>query len=212
MIKENQMIKEQSQKHDEMIQTLIDENTKIKEELEKTKNDLEQRKKQLHKYEDSYSFKQDAQKHQINDIDELPEALRELQYEIDELNTNDKNKSSNDKEMEVKLTILAGGLNEYNQLIKKTNNKFISPPIVLSFEDGHSVLITSDGHLQGIGDNSDGRISSNLPKKRITEFTEFTIKDGSGSPLTPISAVCCGYNTLYYAQKKQWKRNATRYL
>ena len=38
-------------------------------------------------------------------------------------------------------------------------------------------------------------------KKVIEDFTDFYIKDGNGSKLTAVSAVCCWYGTLYMFSK-----------
>ena len=114
-------------------------------------------------------------------------------------------------------TIIVGGDDEYNQLGEKPNNKnedgtpVISPPLNLSLDSSsllsysvycdHSVLVTRGGSLLGIGDNSDGRISSSLTKTEISQFTEFSIKDDSGRQLAPISAVCSQCGTLYMFSK-----------
>ena len=116
--------------------------------------------------------------------------------------------SQTEKKPKTATTIIVGGINEYNQLGEKPNNKsenvdgysFISPPLNLSLNfssllsysvySDHPVLVTRGGSLLGIGYNSDGRITSFLKKTEISQFTEFSIKDDSGSQLVPISAVC----------------------
>lgn len=72
----------------------------------------------------------------------------------------------------------------------------------------HSVVVTKSGSLLGIGNNSIGFISSSLKKEKINQFTEFSIKDKKGRQLTPVSAVCCGFSTLYMFSKvdRRWRQ------
>lgn len=62
----------------------------------------------------------------------------------------------------------------------------------------------SDHHkqwLQGVGNNSDGRISNSLAMEKIDQFTEFYIKDSKGFKLSPISVVCNEFRALYLFSK-----------
>ena len=102
--------------------------------------------------------------------------------------------------------IIIGGNNDYNQLGEKSNNQIICPLMksinpfsLLSYSVyyEHSVLIKRDGSLLGVGNNNNGQICDSLPKTKITEFTEFSINDSNGCKLTPVSAVCGDYYTLY---------------
>lgn len=92
-------------------------------------------------------------------------------------------------------------------LLKSRSMKFLVPPMsalaysssLLSFSANclHSVRVTHDGFLIGIGDNSNGRISNSLPRKKIEHLTKFSIDGGSSGLLTAVSAVCLSYGTLY---------------
>lgn len=107
------------------------------------------------------------------------------------------------------------GFNEYNQFGENSRKENqIGDPIILplsksqfnlssllsySCQGFHSVLITRENKLLGIGDNSDGRISVSLPKEKFKEFTTFSIADSRGRSLVPVSAVCSFWCTLYMA-------------
>ena len=65
---------------------------------------------------------------------------------------------------------------------------------------GHRGLVTN-GRSLGVGNNSKGRINSSLLKIKISHFTEFSINDDSGRQLSPVTAVCCFYSTLYMFSK-----------
>lgn len=109
--------------------------------------------------------------------------------------------------------VIVRGLDNYNQLGENLNNNddinqsLIGPPLKLSLDFSsllsysvyyrHSVFVTNGGKLLGIGDNENGRINSILPKAKINQFTEFSIKNESGYQLIPISAVCLDKGTLY---------------
>ena len=114
-------------------------------------------------------------------------------------------------------SIIVAGYDEYNGLGEKPSNQsedgnpIIFPPVKLSFDPSsllsysayceHSVVVTSDGSLKGVGDNRDGQISATLQKTVIDDFTDFCIKDGSGRQLAAVSAVCYAWGTLYMFSK-----------
>ncbi|KAK8835762.1 hypothetical protein M9Y10_040582 [Tritrichomonas musculus] len=76
----------------------------------------------------------------------------------------------------------------YN-LLGKFGKPVIFPPLNSSLDSSsllsysvyfdHTVLVTRGGSLLGIGDNNDGQISSSLMKTKISQFSEFSIKDSS---------------------------------
>lgn len=84
-------------------------------------------------------------------------------------------------------SIIVDGCDEYNGLGEKPNNKgkndisIISSPVKLSFDlssllsysayNYHSVHVTSEGSLKGIGYNRDGRINATLQKTSIEDLT-----------------------------------------
>ena len=116
-------------------------------------------------------------------------------------------------------SIIVGGYDGNNELGEKPNNnnkyghKIISPPVKLSFDPSsllsysaycnHAVLVMSDGSLKGVGYNDGGRISATLQKTTFNDFTDFSIKDGSGRQLAAISAVCCTCGTLHVFKKQR---------
>lgn len=85
-------------------------------------------------------------------------------------------------------TIIVGGDDIYN-LLGKFGKPVIFPPLNSSLDSSsllsysvyfdHTVLVTRGGSLLGIGHNNDGQISSSLMKTKISQFTEFSIKDSS---------------------------------
>ena len=107
--------------------------------------------------------------------------------------------------------LIVCGCDKHNQLGVKPNNiidnydPFVSPPVKFSFDLSsllsyssygyHSVLVTSDGSLKGIGDNLNGQISATLQEKAVDDFTDFCITDGSGRQLAAVSAVCYQFGT-----------------
>lgn len=112
------------------------------------------------------------------------------------------------------------GSNEHSQLGIKSNNKdlidenpCVSPPIdsnfdvslisSLSFYCKHTIIITTGGEIFASGDNSDCSIIGSLPKRDLTEFTKFEIKDAKGNTFYPISAVCGEYFTVYLVSRTQ---------
>ena len=115
--------------------------------------------------------------------------------------------------------IILAGIDINNMLGNKPNNKnkdgkpIISPPLrvpidpfsLLSFSiyNEHSVLLTSDGSIMGIGDNRNGQIYSFIKKANYDHLIKFCIKDRSGNQLDPVSAVCCYSGTLYMLSKKK---------
>ena len=115
--------------------------------------------------------------------------------------------------------LIVCGCDKHNQLGVKPNNiienfdPFISPPVKFSLDlssllsyssfGNHSVLVTSDGSLKGIGSNLNGKISATLQKKEAEDFTDFCITDDSRNHLAAVSAVCYQYGTLYMFSKKQ---------
>lgn len=127
------------------------------------------------------------------------------------------------KHKQITQTVLVGGYNRFNQLDQGSNNKnvynepSIHPPqkssidfsslLSYSVYRNQSVMVTSDGSLLGIGENSDGRISASLQKIKNEQFTEFSITDGDGNKLTPVSAVCCYSSTLYMLKKSSGNGN-----
>lgn len=118
---------------------------------------------------------------------------------------------------------MIGGYDDFCGLGEKPNNKgqyernFIYPPIKMSFDSSsllshsayheHSVLITRYCSLKGIGNNFEQQICHNLGRSCANHFTDFSIEDDSGNQLTPLSAVCTGYGTLYMLSK-----NSRRHL
>lgn len=115
------------------------------------------------------------------------------------------------KNKQISQSVIVCGYNEYNQLGEKTNNKHkrhsISPPVKSSIDFSsllsysisldHSVIVTKNGSIKGIGNNQEGTIMQSLPKNTISQFTEFSIKDEKGNILSPISALCFPRGTLY---------------
>ena len=111
--------------------------------------------------------------------------------------------------------IVVGGYDEYRQIgenpTKKNGSTVIHPPQNLQLDPSsllsysayymHSASVTRSGSLIGVGCNSDGRISSSLAKTVISQFSEFSMKDSSGRPLAPVSAVCTECGTLYMLTK-----------
>lgn len=105
------------------------------------------------------------------------------------------------------------GSNDHSQLGEKSNTKdihgklAINPPInshlkissLSSFScyDSHTVAITNDGELYGVGDNSNGQIIGSLPRKIFKEYAKFDITYNNDVSLHPISAVCGSNFTLY---------------
>lgn len=116
--------------------------------------------------------------------------------------------------------MIVAGLNRYNQLDEKSNSKnaydypTIIPPLkshidvstIISFAtySQHSVWITNDGKAYAIGDNTDGRISSSLPKKQLNEETEIEIKGKDGNLCKFISVVCGAFYTLYQVSSQSY--------
>ena len=112
--------------------------------------------------------------------------------------------------------IVAGGLNVNGGLGAESNSKtpngypIISPPAKLPLDPSslrsysanscHSVAVTNGGSLLGAGAKC--RISSSLGGD-ASHFTEFSIRDSSGSPLDPVSAVCTACGTLYMLAKRR---------
>lgn len=91
-----------------------------------------------------------------------------------------------------KLTTIKDGEPIYHPLNSLINHHILS----FSIFNNHSVIVTSDGLLFGIGNNKDGRICGLLKKECISEFTEFSIPEIDNKQ-TPISAVCTTFGTLY---------------
>lgn len=106
------------------------------------------------------------------------------------------------------------GINEHSQLGIKSNNKdlidenpCVSPPAdsnfdvslisSFSFYCNHTIIITTGGEIFASGDNSECQIIGSLPKRDLTEFTKFEIKDKNGTTFYPISAVCGTNYTVY---------------
>ncbi|KAK8833826.1 hypothetical protein M9Y10_026488 [Tritrichomonas musculus] len=119
------------------------------------------------------------------------------------------------------------GCNDHFQLCIKPNKKGAfgtpcnSPPSTLDVDASsvssfsscfdHSVMITLSGEILAIGDNRDGRISGSLPKKELTEFTKYELKDSKNRHCIPISAVCGFYYTLYLVTIKGTNKNYLAY-
>lgn len=183
-------IQQMKNKYDEMVKEM----NQMKENYEQTKEELEQTK---------------------NNFNQTKEELDQCKKELKQ-----SNEESNQLKKEIKQyakTVLIGGYDKYNQFGENSNNKnkdgypIISPPLITSFDHSsllsysvygwHSVLVKNVGTMQGTGYNGDHRISASLPKTGINQFTEFSIKDGRGHQLSPISAVCCGGATLYMFSK-----------
>lgn len=124
--------------------------------------------------------------------------------------------------------IFVCGCNDCNQLGEQSNNKYpyshpfiwpykksrIDPSTLLSysFYSQHSVIITNDHKLYGIGENSDGIISGSLKRAKINEFTQFSIEDDQGHQLIPISAVCSSLCTLYMVSQKDIEKDRQLYI
>ncbi|KAK8845253.1 putative E3 ubiquitin-protein ligase herc4 [Tritrichomonas musculus] len=105
------------------------------------------------------------------------------------------------------------GTNIYYQIDEHSNCKSafggrcISPPTPISFAASsvsslssylnHTVIVARDGEAYGIGDNSDGRISVNLPLCLLNRFTRINIYDQNNKKCFVISAVCGANYTLY---------------
>lgn len=105
------------------------------------------------------------------------------------------------------------GANEYSQLCADSNNKsasyypVICPPVesrldisqALSYSvyRDHAVWITREMKAHAVGDNSNGRISGDLPKDKLSEESEFEVRDKEGNSYDIISAVCGSWYTLY---------------
>lgn len=198
----------------------VEDVTKITDSTEKLLrkiSELEEENKQLKSQNDN---------EQADKIEKLEENNRQLKSRIEELEAENKkllNSSRRENEEQVKVTeeneakIIVAGNNRYNILCEKTNNKdefdtpITSPPLnssidsssllSYSFYSYFSVLVTRGGSLLGIGNNSNGIISSSLEKTEITQLTEFLIKDENGTKLTPISVVCSSFGTLYMFSK-----------
>lgn len=114
--------------------------------------------------------------------------------------------------------ILVSGDNSNLLLGKDSNNisahgsPVISPPLDLPIDTSsllsysiyynHSLFITNDGSLHGIGDNRNLQISISLPKEKILQTTEFSLKKDQSHQLVPISAVCGRKYTLFMASDK----------
>lgn len=56
--------------------------------------------------------------------------------------------------------------------------------------------VTRSGSMKGVGYNSYGRITSSLSKTNISQFTEFSMNNGSSRPLAPVLAFCTLCGTL----------------
>lgn len=86
-------------------------------------------------------------------------------------------------------------------------NPINSPPMnstfnassILSFSSYYlqTILITNDGSMMAIGNNTKGIINGSFPREIIQNFTKFEIKNQEGKPLFPISAVCGESYSLY---------------
>lgn len=90
-------------------------------------------------------------------------------------------------------SIIVGGYDNCFEIVEKPNNEnedgdpIIHPPVKLSFDPSsllsysaysfHSILVTSDSSLEGVGYNEDGSISATLQKAFIDDFTYFSIKE-----------------------------------
>ena len=113
--------------------------------------------------------------------------------------------------------IKASGSNDHHQLGEKSNNKdivdgseCISPPLIFDINRSklssistymdHTVMTTIDGEAFGIGDNSDGRISSSAPHEVFTKFTKIDLRDSNGEKCASFSAVCGEDYTLYLVE------------
>lgn len=87
-----------------------------------------------------------------------------------------------------KLTNIDNGRITYKPL-----NSIIKHPLLsISIYHDHSVVVTRDGLIYGIGNNNGGQICPSK-KECLLEFTEIPIED----KLIPLSAVCTTYGTLY---------------
>lgn len=186
------------------------ENQELKKENKKQQNKYE---KDMNKFIDELN----QTKQELNEIQtKYEQTKQELKKCKSELNqTKDVSNGHKSDNKQYTQYIIVGGLDDYNQLGEKPNNKnrsqIIHPPVKLPLDPSsflsyavygdHSVLVTSDGSLKGVGYNSDGRISATLQKTKIKDFTNFCIKDGSGRQLAAVSAVCCQYGTLYMFSK-----------
>lgn len=114
-------------------------------------------------------------------------------------------------------SIVVAGCNNDHQLGENPNNMvaygnpIIHPPLNLSLDPSsllsyslcyyNTVVVTRSGSLKAVGSNMGGRITSSFPKPSCDQFTEFSINDGNGHPLAPISAVCTYNGTLYMFKK-----------
>lgn len=110
------------------------------------------------------------------------------------------------------------GANEYCQLCADSNNKsasyypIVSPPVqsridisqTMSYSvyRDHAVWVTREMKAHAIGDNSNGRICSELPFEKISKERVFEIHDRDGKSCDLYSAVCGQWYTLYLVQPK----------
>lgn len=98
-------------------------------------------------------------------------------------------------------------IGENSNFTNQCGDPTICPPLNLNFNISSivsysthidkTVFVTEEGVAYGIGDNQNGSISFSLPLQIIDHFTKIKLKDDEGQILTPISAVCGEYYTLY---------------
>ena len=198
--REEQMKEELDQANEEK-KKMKEEQEWINEKMKQIKSDIEQISEENKNIDKEVCIKKDV-KNQMKEM------------EVDESMVNN---SENDMTQNKRIMIVCG-YDNFNQLGAKPNNKnedglpIIFPPVRLAFDPSsllsysayrdHSVLVTCGGSLLGVGDNSNGRISSLLPKGVIDHYTEFAMKDRNGDKLVPVSALCCAFGTLYMLSGK----------
>ena len=89
-------------------------------------------------------------------------------------------------------SIIVGGINYYNlfsltsvnyndgtSFVRHPQRSSLNPSFLLSYSvyESHSVLITNEGSMKGIGGNTDGRISNALTKTQMNHFTDFSMEN-----------------------------------
>lgn len=89
-----------------------------------------------------------------------------------------------------------------DEKLSKINSITNLPPISsYSCDLSHTVMITTNNDIYGLGRNTKLEIIGSLPKTELTEFTRFYIKDEEGQIIHPISAFCNDCSTLYLVSK-----------
>lgn len=182
-------------------------------ELEQAKAELEQRRSKISRLETEATRKSRELEIVKSELDKKNLELEQLKAKLDQCKEEtEKLNRKKSKTKRIAQNVLVCGVDDSRSHVEKPNNEipgafFIYLPMsaladsssLLSFSANclHSVRVTHDGLLIGIGDNRDGRISNSLPSKKIEHLTKFSIDKGSSGLLTAVSAVCLSYGTFY---------------